>query len=316
MGAQVGGRAGGRAIEAGAAARKPAVEAAAGSRAPACPASWIVISKPGIAAGVALAGAAGMALGGRGMPPAGTAFACVGSIVAAAAGAAILNGILDAPLDARMPRLSARVAAMRSVGTRPALVLALLLVAAGLVVAFAFLNAAAAALVLAAVLGYVVLYTLHFKRRSPYGTIPGGIPGALPILIGYVSAAPRPGVDAFLLFLVMVMWQPPHFWSLALKYQDDYRGAGIPVLPAAFGESYTRTLMFVYAAALLPLSLGLWALGPCSGSFALASAALWVYFVASLYAHAVRSRRFGRAFGASILYILLLLVAVIVDLAV
>jgi len=280
-----------------------------------CGAAALVIAKPGITAAAALAGAAGLVLGSRGVPAAGTLLACVASIATAAAGAAILNGILDAPLDARMPRLGARVAALRALGTRRALLLALLLVAAGVGAAGRFLNGAAALLVLAAAAGYVLLYTLCLKRRSPYGAVPGGIAGALPVLIGHAAASTRPGAGAVILFLVMLLWQPPHFWALALRYQDEYRRAGVPVLPVAFGEPYTRILIFIYALALLPLSLGLWLLGPCSAAFAAAAALLWIGFAGSLYAHAVRGRRFGRAFGASIAYIVGLLAAVIVDLA-
>lgn len=276
----------------------------------------MLISKPGIAGGVALAGMAGMALAARGMPETKTILVCLASIVAAASGAAILNGVLDASLDARMTRLAARVAAMRRVGTGGAALLAALLIAAGLATAHRYLNPTVTVLVAAAVASYAGLYTLCLKRRTPYGTIPGGIPGALPVLIGYAAVAPRIGSDGILLFLAMLLWQPPHFWALALNCRDDYREAGIPVLPAALGESYTKTLIFIYAVALLPVSLGLWATGPCSAGFAAAAGALWVYLIASLYLHAVRSRRFGRAFGASILYILGLLLAVILDVAV
>ncbi|MCL5966178.1 MAG: heme o synthase [Deltaproteobacteria bacterium] len=303
-------------IEADALREKAAGGARAGVAAPGHAASALLISKPGIAAGVALAGLAGMVLAARGMPEAKTILAGLGSIVAAASGAAILNGVLDEPMDVRMPRLSGRVAALGTVGKRGALLLAAFLILAGLTAARRSLNPVATTLVATAVVSYAGLYTLWFKRRSPYGTIPGGVPGALPVLIGYTAVTPRLGADGVLLFLVMLLWQPPHFWSLALKYQDEYRAAGVPVLPAVLGEPYTKTLIFIYAAALLPLSLGLWALGYCSASFAAAAGVLWAYFVASLYFRAVRSRRFGRAFGASILYILGLLLAVILDLAV
>ena len=111
----------------------------------------------------------------------------------------------------------------------------------------------------------------------------------------------------------MLLWQPPHFWALALKYQEDYRSAGFPVMPVALGETYTKILIFAYAAALLPLSLGLWGLGYCSSGYALAVLSLGGFFLFSCYRNIVTSRRFGRAFGASILYILGLLLAVIID---
>ncbi len=278
-------------------------------------ASALVISKPGISAGVAAAGLAGMALAGKGLPDGRTAVLGLGCIVAAASGAAILNGLFDAPLDARMRRLSVRVAALRTVGERGALALSLLLIAAALAVSFRYLNSLAALLILAAVLSYSFLYTLYFKRRSPYGTIPGGIPGALPVLVGYAAATGRIGLPGLILFLVMLLWQPPHFWALSLKYQDDYRAAGVPAMPVALGEPYTRVLIFLYAVALLPVSLALWVFGYCSVFFAGAAAVLWAYFIGSCYRNAVASRRFGKAFGASIVYMMGLLAAVVVDIA-
>jgi len=273
----------------------------------------VLIAKPGIAAGVAVAGLAGMVLAAGGIPSPQFLLPCLGSILLAASGSAVLNGIFDAPTDARMPRLAERVAALRQVGKVRALGISLSLVAGGLFLAYRYLNGISALLVLAAVLSYSLLYTLLLKRRSPYGTIPGGIPGALPVLIGYSAVSGRIGPDGWILFLVMLLWQPPHFWALALKYREQYRAAGVPALPAVHGEAYTRVLIFLYAVALLPMSLALWAFGYCSGYYAAAAFLLWAGFLLSSYRNAVASRRYGRAFGASIVYLMLLLFALVGD---
>ncbi|MBI5576234.1 MAG: protoheme IX farnesyltransferase [Deltaproteobacteria bacterium] len=285
------------------------------SRSDGVAASALLISKPGIAGGVTLAGFSGMVLAGRSLPPAGFGFICLSCILMAASGSAILNGILDREMDSRMSRVAARKAALENVGSRGALFLSLGLIAASLAISVLFLNPTATLLLLGAVSGYALLYTLYLKRRSPYGTVPGGIPGALPVLIGYASIEPRIGADGFLLFFLMLLWQPPHFWTLALKCQDDYRAAGVPVLPVAMGEPYTKILVFLYATALLPLSLGLWWLGFCSPHFAAAALFLGAWFLVSCYRNIVASRRFGKAFAASIIYILGLLLSVIVDVA-
>lgn len=279
-------------------------------------ASALLISKPGIAAGVTLAGLSGMALAGRGLPQAGQGLLCLSCILMAAAGSAVLNGLLDREIDSRMLRTAARREALGNIGQGGALLFALSLIAASLAISVLFLNPTATWLLLAAVAGYTLLYTLLLKRRSPFGTVPGGIPGALPILIGYAAVEPRIGADGFLLFLLMLMWQPPHFWALALKCQDEYRSAGVPVLPVVFGEQYTKILVFLYASALLPLSLGLWWLGYCSVFYAAGALILGAGFLLSCYRNIVASRRFGRAFGASVLYILGLLLAVIADVSV
>lgn len=277
------------------------------------PASLLLISRPGIAAGVTLSGLAGMVLAGNGLPSPGEAVACLSCVLMAAAGSAVANGLLDADRDARMRRLDARVAALEKVGRREALALCLALIACSLALSWRYLNGAATVLLAAAVGSYTVLYTLFLKRRSPYGTVPGGIPGALPVLVGYAAVEPRLGADGILLFLLMLLWQPPHFWALALKHREDYRSAGFPVLPVAAGETYTKILIFAYAAALVPLSLGLWWMGFGSPAYASAAGALGIFFLVSCYRNIVAKPRFGRAFGASILYILGILLAVIVD---
>ena len=275
--------------------------------------SALLLSKPGIVAGVSLAGLAGMVLAERGMPAAGIVAPCLASIVAAASGSAVLNGILDSSMDARMPRLSGRVEAMKRVGSDGALTLSLVLILVSLLVSHRFFHGLTVLLVFAAVVSYTLLYTLVFKRRSPYGTIPGGIPGALPVLIGYSAVAGRIGVDGIILFLVMLLWQPPHFWTLALAHGEEYRNAGVPVLPVAAGEPYTKILLFLYAVSLLPATLALWAFGFCSGAFAWSACALWCFFLLSSYRNVVIRDRYRRAFGASILYMMGILLAVIVD---
>lgn len=278
-------------------------------------ASVVLLSKPGIVTGVAVAGLAGMVLAQRGLPNATVVLLCLGSIVAAASGASLVNGVLDAPLDGLMPRVARRVEARTTVGSGGALSLAAALIVAAVVVSYRYLNGLTAALVVAAVVAYALLYTLVFKRLSPYGTIPGGIPGALPVLVGYAAVSGRIGMDGVILFLVMLLWQPPHFWTLALAHRDEYRDAGVPVLPVAHGEPYTKILIFLYAVSLLPATLALWAFGYCSTAFAGFAGVLWGFFLWSCYRDAVRMRRFRRAFGASIVYILGVLAAVVVDVA-
>ena len=276
--------------------------------------SAVLLVKPGIVAAVTLAGFAGMVLARRGLPDGATVLLTLACILAAAGGSAALNTVLDAGMDEKMPRLSRRAAALRSVGRGKVAAGALASIAASLVLSALFLNAAACLLLAAAVVGYAVLYTLVWKRRSPYGTIPGAVPGALPVLIGYAAVAPRIGMDGVILFLFLVLWQPPHFWALALRHREEYRAAGVPVLPVAFGEPYTKVLIFLYAAALPPLSLALWALGTLSPRFGWAAFLLGAGFLAVFYRDTVATKRYGRAFAATIVYLTLLMLALLADL--
>ncbi|MEW6719025.1 MAG: heme o synthase [Thermodesulfobacteriota bacterium] len=275
--------------------------------------SSLLLVKPGIVAAVALTGFAGMVLARRGLPDAATAALTLVCLLGAAGGSAALNTVLDEETDERMPRLSRRIAALRSVGRGRIAVSAAAAVAASLALAAFGINRTVFLLLALAAGGYSVLYTMVWKRRSPYGTIPGAVPGALPALIGYAAVEPRLGADGWILFLFLLLWQPPHFWALALKYREEYRAAGVPVLPVAFGEPYTKVLIFLYAAALPPLTLSLWALGGLSGFFGWASFLLGAAFLGIYYGDTVASRRYGRAFAASIGYLVLVMLALLAD---
>lgn len=276
-------------------------------------ASAALLAKPGIVGAVALAGLAGMVLAQRGLPDAGTVLLTLTCLLGAAGGSAVLNTVLDEGMDERMPRLARRVEVLRAVGRTRVAALAVAAIAASLVLAAVRLNRVVCLLLAAAAVGYAILYTLVWKRRSPYGTVLGAVPGALPVLIGYAAVNPRLGGDGVILFLFLVLWQPPHFWALALRHREEYRAAGVPVLPVAFGEPYTKVLIFLYAAALLPLSLSLWALGFLSPFFGVSALLLGGAFLAVYYRETVTLRRYGRAFAASIAYLVLVMLALLTD---
>ncbi|HEX9205897.1 MAG TPA: heme o synthase [Candidatus Deferrimicrobiaceae bacterium] len=276
--------------------------------------SAVLLFKPGIVAAVTLAGFSGMVLARRGFPDPGKAALTLACILAAAGGSAALNTVLDAGMDEKMPRLSRRAAALRSAGRGKVVAGSVAAIAGSLLLSALLLNGTVTLLLAAAAAGYTLLYTLVWKRRSPYGTIPGAIPGALPVLIGYAAVNPRLGPDGVVLFLFLVLWQPPHFWALALRHQEEYRAAGVPVLPVAMGEPYTKVLIFLYAAALPPLSLSLWALGYLSSRFAWAALLLGAAFLAVFYRDTVTTKRYGRAFAVSIVYLTLIMLALLADL--
>ncbi len=237
------------------------------------------------------------------------------SLLLSAAGAAILNNIFDKQIDVLMKRLGRRVEALNVVGERTAFIIALLLIAISLFISFYFLNVVNGVLIIAAILSYTFLYTLYLKRSSPYGTIPGGIPGALPVLIGYSAIKPSLGIDGIILFLIMILWQPPHFWALAQMYKNDYKHAGVPVMPVALGEKYTNIFMLLYSFSLFPLSLSLWFLGYCSSFYAVMAIVSGVYFEYVMIRSVITNSNYGKAFGVSILYILVIMASLIIDIS-
>jgi protoheme IX farnesyltransferase len=276
-------------------------------------APFILLMKPGIVGAVLLAGFTGMVLAERGWPDPTTALICLASLSFAAAGSAMLNCLIEAPLDIRMARLQTRVAALEKAGRGRVLAIALIGICASAVLTIRYLSPLTLLLILAAVLSYTLLYTVGCKRRSPWGTVIGGIPGALPVLIGYAATGHSLGPDGIILFTIIFLWQPPHFWALALEYRHDYRAAGLPVLPVTHGESYTKKLILILATALLPVSLSLWFFGFCSAWYAAFALLSGLAFPAALYYLIVRRGRFVMAFSASILYLTLLLLAIVGD---
>jgi len=269
--------------------------------------------KPGIMAAVLLAGFTGMVLAGKGWPDSRTCLICLASLFLAGAGSAMINGLLDAEPDRRMTRLKARVAALEQAGRKRVLAASLVMIAMSAALATRFLDHLTLALILAAALSYTLLYTFGAKRRSPWGAIIGGIPGALPVLAGYTAIAHSVGLDGIILFVVMLLWQPPHFWALALEYRHDYRAAAVPVLSVTHGMRYAELLVFIYASALLPASLLLWLFGFCSVWYAGAALIGGLSFLAACYRFIIRTDRYAMAFNASIIYLTFLFAAIVGD---
>jgi protoheme IX farnesyltransferase len=133
------------------------------------------------------------------------------------------------------------------------------------------------------------------------------------VLIGYASVRPAIGFDAFVLFLVMMLWQPPHFLALALSHRGEYAAAGLPVMPVPMGEPYTRAFAMSYVVALIPAAPVLFFAGACSGFYAAVSLVLGFCLAACYYIFLFRTDRFGLAFASSIAYIVLLFVGIIAD---
>jgi len=277
--------------------------------------STVLLSKPGIIVSVAFTGFAGMVVASKGLPSLSLILLTMLALLLSAAGSAILNNVLDKQLDVLMDRLSKRAQALEVVGENTAIVIASLFIVISLFLSFYYLNYIAALLIIAAILSYTLLYTLYLKRSSPFGTILGGLPGALPVLIGYAAVQPNIGLDGYILFAFMMLWQPPHFWALAQKYKLDYKKAGVPVMPVALGTKFTNIMILIYSVSLLPLSLSFWFLGYASAYYAILAIIFGGYFEYVIIESTVTNSGYGRAFAISIFYMLGIMAALILDLS-
>ncbi len=275
--------------------------------------SAILLSKPGIILSVAFTGFAGMVLGAGSLPGLSVTFFGILTLLLSAAGSAILNNVLDKKIDKQMQRLTKRVEALETLGDKNAAGLSIVMIAVAVILSLIFLNYINTLLILAAFFSYTILYTLFLKRNSPFGTILGGIPGALPVLIGYSAVQPHIGLDGLILFTFMMLWQPPHFWALAQKYKDQYKEAGIPVMPVAFGTKYTNILILLYSISLIPLMLLLWMIGITSAYFAIFSLIVGIYFEYTIVKSVYDNKSYGMAFATSIIYMLAIMIALVID---
>src|SRR5438046_5925806 len=182
--------------------------------------------------------------------------------LAAGAGAAgALNMWYDADIDALMARTAMRPIPSGRVSRSEALVFGLLLGACAVLSLGTFLNMAAAALLAFTIFFYVVVYTMWLKRRTPQNIVIGGAAGALPPVIGWVAAAGNIGLEPLILFLIIFLWTPPHFWALSLNLAGEYARAGVPMLPVVAGRADTKRQILLYAVLLVPVSLTPWVLG-------------------------------------------------------
>jgi protoheme IX farnesyltransferase len=182
--------------------------------------------------------------------------------IAAGAGAAgVLNMWYDADIDAVMTRTARRPIPRGTISRAEALAFGLVLACGAVAVLALALNVTAAALLAFAIFFYVVVYTVWLKRQTPQNIVIGGAAGALPPVIGWAAATGEIGLEPLILFLIIFLWTPPHFWALSLNRSDEYARAGVPMLPVVAGRGATTRQIFVYSMLLVPISLVPWALG-------------------------------------------------------
>jgi heme o synthase len=242
-----------------------------------------------------------------------TALICI-AVGAGASGA--LNMWYDADIDARMARTAARpIPAGR---LRPGEVLALGLILAGfsVVVLGLLVNVAAAALLALTIGFYVIIYTMWLKRSTPQNIVIGGAAGALPPVIGWASVTGSVSLEPIMLFLIIFMWTPPHFWALALYRKDDYVRAGVPMLPVVSGERATRRQILLYTLILAPLGAAPWLMGYVGvayGATAIVGGAVMVALALRILVEKEGYKASKQMFAFSILYLFLLFAVMLAD---
>nr|BFE62385.1 heme o synthase [Dactylosporangium thailandense] len=238
-----------------------------------------------------------------------------GSLAAGAANA--LNCYIDRDIDQLMKRTSRRPLATHTVSPRSALIFGLTLAVVSTVLMAAFTNLLATLLTVGAIAYYDLVYTMWLKRTTPQNTVWGGACGAAPVLIGWAAVTGGLSWTAWVLFAVVFLWQPPHFYALAIKFKDDYARAGIPMLPVVRSLRRVGLETVIYSWLTVGASVALWPMGmtPLYGVVAVVTGALLLVEAHRLHGRARREEPLKpmRLFHWSVTYLTLLFVAVAVD---
>lgn len=233
----------------------------------------------------------------------------------AASSAAVINHVLDARIDIQMSRTHNRPVAQGRLTDFQALTFAFFLCAASMLMLWFIINSLTAILTFASLIGYAVIYTVFLKRATPQNIVIGGAAGAAPPVLGWTAVTGEIHSNALLLFLIIFMWTPPHFWALAIAKLEDYERAGIPMLPVTHGEDFTRQQVLLYTILLVVVTVMPYLTG-MSGLIYLVTALIlggrFLYW-------AIRMRRDPdreipmRVFRFSITYLMLLFAALLID---
>ena len=229
--------------------------------------------------------------------------------------AATVNHVVDQHIDAVMARTENRPLVKGKISSRKALIFATTLAILSMGILSFFINTLTAFLTLFGIVGYAFVYTLYLKRATPQNIVIGGLAGAIPPLLGWTAVTNQVDPHALLLVLIVFVWTPPHFWALAIHRRDDYAKAGIPMLPVTHGIDYTKSAVLHYTLLLCLCSL-LPYLTAMSGVI-YATAAVLLDLVFLYYALRLKFAPVSgiamKTFGYSIIYLMGLFVALLVD---
>ncbi len=277
---------------------------------------YLTLTKPRIMSLLLLTGAAGVFVGAGGIPAPGVFAATMTGLALACGGASALNHYLDRDIDKLMgSRTEQRPVASGRVPPERALEFGLALSAFSFVLLDSLVNLPTALLALAGNLFYVLVYTRWLKRSTPQNIVIGGAAGAVPPLVGYAGAAGHLGFAALVMFAIVFVWTPPHFWALALMIKEHYARANVPMLPVARGDGETakqivRYTLVLIAVTLIPVGLGTF--GLVYGIAALILGALFLWLAIELRRTLDRGVAV-KLFHFSLLYLALLFAAMALD---
>jgi len=246
---------------------------------------YLELCKPRVVLLIVFTAVVGMFLATPALPPLSALLFGTAGIWLAASSAAVINHVLDARIDAVMDRTRNRPLPTGHLTERKASVFALLLAAASMAILVLLVNPLTAGLTFLSLIGYAVIYTVYLKRATPQNIVIGGAAGAAPPVLGWTAVTNSVDPHALLLFLIIFVWTPPHFWALAIARREEYAKVDIPMLPVTHGVPFTRQYILLYTILLLVVTVLPW-LTQMSGLFylfgALTLGAGFLYYAVAL----------------------------------
>jgi protoheme IX farnesyltransferase len=282
--------------------------------------AYIALTKPRIIELLLVTTLPTMVVAQRGVPPIWLMAATLAGGALAAGGANAINMVVDRDIDRLMNRTKNRPLVTGAMTPTAALVFALALEVAAFVELWLAVNLLSAVLAISATLFYVFVYTLWLKRRSTQNIVIGGAAGAVPVLVGWAAVTNSLSWAPVVLFAIIFIWTPPHFWSLAVRYKEDYRAADVPMLPVVASMKRTTTQIVYYTVALVAVSFLFGPVAHLGWIYMISAAVLgagFLYLVTRLWGLAQSDKATGReamrVFGYSITYLTVLFVAMAGD---
>jgi heme o synthase len=273
------------------------------------------LTKPRVVMLIVFTAVVGMFLSVPGLPPLSALLWGTLGIGLQAASAAAINQIIDRNIDARMARTCGRPLVTGALGMTESIAFATVLGLAGFALLWFLVNPLTAVLTQLTLVGYAGVYTLYLKRATPQNIVIGGAAGAAPPVLGWTAVTGEVHAHALILFLIIFIWTPPHFWALAIERHKEYAAADIPMLPVTHGLEFTRTQVLFYTVLLFLISLFPYVFG-MSGLLYLAGATVlsgvFLYYALCLK-FAPRPGLPMKTFGYSIVYLMGIFTLLLVD---
>lgn len=276
---------------------------------------YIRLAKPRVVSLIVFCAVIGMFLATPGMVPIRILLAGTAGIALVAGAAAAVNCLIEQKIDAIMARTQGRPLPRGAVNSYETFLVSTVFGGIGLIILYSYVNATTMWLTLATFVGYAVIYTVILKPLTPQNIVIGGASGAMPPVLGWAAVTGQTSEEAWLLFLIIFVWTPPHFWSLALYRAHEYADAKLPMLPVIHGREYTQRSIFIYTLGLTVVTLTPFFIGMTGWFYLVATLlldAMFVRYAWKIWRH-YTDRVAQKAFRFSISYLALLFASLLVD---